>query len=105
MKNIKLSKEYKNKLLRKDGTLKKRYLNILSWNESLLIGKKIYPKRWGHKYASLIDDSDKYIDILNALKLKFSTGNDAPKGGKEGDYIKISKRALNKIERFISQYK
>jgi len=105
MKKIKLSKEYKNKLLKKDQSLKKRYLDILLWNGSLLIDKKIYPKRWGHKYKTLVDNSDKYIDILNALKLKFSTGNDAPRGGKEGDYIKISKKAIKKIERFICQCK
>lgn len=32
--------------------------------------------------------------ILTASNYKFSEGNDSPRGGKIGDYIKVSKRAM-----------
>ena len=52
---------------------------------------KIYPVyaagsgRWS-KYTDLTDD---FKCILNALKLKYAEGNDAPRGGSLGNYIKI----------------
>ncbi len=36
-------------------------------------------------------------DILNAEKLKFTIGNDAPRGGITGDFVKVSKTAFELI--------
>jgi hypothetical protein len=38
------------------------------------------------------------IQILSAQGYKFEKGNDAPKGGIKGEYLKISKTAINFIK-------
>lgn len=39
------------------------------------------------RFISKFDYSDKIINALNACKLKFVFGNDAPRGGVSGKYI------------------
>lgn len=39
------------------------------------------------RFISKFDHSDSIIDALNACKLKFVFGNDAPRGGVSGKYI------------------
>jgi hypothetical protein len=41
------------------------------------------------KHSSLVDKSRELISVLNLLKLKFETGNDSPRGGKTGYFVKI----------------
>ena len=51
--------------------------------------KKIRPAGYTGRgrFISKFDYSDKIIDALNACKLKFVFGNDAPRGGVSGKYI------------------
>lgn len=39
--------------------------------------------------VSVTDYRWQIMEALNACKIKFETGNDAPRGGAEGNYIKI----------------
>jgi len=41
--------------------------------------------------------------ILKAQGYKYSTGNDAPKGGITGEYVKLSRVAMNFIKNLISK--
>lgn len=41
--------------------------------------------------------------ILDAQGYKYATGNDAPKGGITGDYVKVSSVAMNFIKNLISK--
>lgn len=46
-------------------------------------------------FAHTSDYTYQILELLTKLKLKFEVGNDAPRGGKSGDFIKI----ITKIER------
>ena len=73
-------------------------LNINKDNEKILIstkenpikyGEKFYLKKWENGWGKLQDRSPRFIKFLEAVKIKYEIGNDAPRGGKAGDYIKI----------------
>lgn len=61
---------------------------------------KIYTDRWvgSGRRKNLQSTHSNVVELLGALKLKYKTGNDAPRGGREGNFIKISTRALAKIK-------
>lgn len=58
---------------------------------------KIYVKRWhiSGKHRSLKDHTYYIESILKATRYKYVKGNDAIRGGEEGNYIKVSKSAIN----------
>jgi len=41
------------------------------------------------RFTQNLDYTEKCLEILTFLKLKFEVGNDAPRGGLTGNYIKI----------------
>lgn len=49
-------------------------------------------------YLNTVSIKDDLIMLLSALSLKYNEGNDAPRGGKDGDFIKISSRAIIKLK-------
>lgn len=63
-------------------------------------GTKIYTDQWvgSGRRKNLQSIHSNVVELLNALGLKYKTGNDAPRGGQEGNFIKISARALTKIK-------
>lgn len=65
-----------------------------------IYGTKIYTDQWvgSGRRKSLQSIHNNVVVLLDVLKLKYKTGNDAPKGGQEGNYIEISSRALAKIK-------
>lgn len=96
MKN--LSKRQKAVLLTKKGEVSKNITNAL-WN-CRFEGNKIY-----HTYTSgsgrfTTNHSAKWtlLEILKAFNYKYTEGNDSPRGGKCGDYLKVSKRAMEFIK-------
>lgn len=58
-------------------------------------GNKIYFSSWKRngRHHTLADYSFRIIQILQAQKYKMEFGNDAPRGGKDGDFIKVSTTA------------
>lgn len=93
MKNLTL--KAKKEILTSSGSVKKLYKNALE--HSRFDGLKVYPKsyRGSGRYISLRDNSY-YVET--ALKLngyKYTSGNDAVKGGKVGDFIKTSKSGIS----------
>ena len=90
-----LSKKATEVLYTKKGTVQSNYVNAIKG--SRFDGNKIYPVSWSRsgKHVNLKDNT---FYITTALKLagyKFETGNDAPRGGNEGDFIKCSSTAIN----------
>lgn len=80
-----------------DDDLNRLYNYFKSAKESSI---KLYLKTWSRSCGryKLIDRAYfRTCEILQALKLKFETGNDAPRGGSEGDYILVSLKELRKI--------
>ena len=79
----------------KKGELNKLFLNALK--NSRMSKNKIYPASYtgSGRYINLSDYSF-YIEILLKDKgYKYTRGNDAPRSGKNGDFIKVSKTAMN----------
>lgn len=72
-----------------------RYLWILS---SLVTGgTTFHPFRWYNSGTNFSDKTQYVLNVLEALKLSYVRGNDAPRGGCEGRYIALTpnaKRAL-----------
>lgn len=89
-------------ILTAKGEVSKQFKNALmcaSYNESEL---KIYPCKWmksGRRFACS-DKTKTILDVLKAQGYKVEEGNDAPRGGLEGNYIKVSKTAFNFLKQF-----
>ncbi|NLB86065.1 MAG: hypothetical protein GX793_03270 [Bacteroidales bacterium] len=85
--------------LTKKGTLNRNIKNAVL---SILINPKkrrIYPKHYtgSGRYVNLKDYSFYITELLTLQGYKFTWGNDAPRGGKNGDYIQVSKAGLDFI--------
>ena len=82
------------KILKKNGELAKKYECIK--NELLARVKegivRFYPKKWTGSYGRrrLVNKSYDYMWFAEAFGLDYKLGNDAPRGGVEGDYIDIT---------------
>lgn len=83
-------------LTKKDRTLKKRYARVIYWltyHENDLVRPFVRKKN-----RSLRDETPDFIVMVNALEIGIIYGNDAPKGGCEGDYFKISRKGLLQLD-------
>ena len=90
-------------LVTKNNELSKIVKNAISecvYEENGKIRTKFY--HGAGRYISLYDYTFYITSILNRLGYKYKTGNDAPRGGKKGDFIKVSKVALNALKSLIS---
>ena len=84
------------------GEVSKQFRNALMCARFDETTNKIYPCRWmksGRKFACS-DKSALIINVLKAQGYRYEEGNDAPKGGLEGNYIKVSKAALSFLKQF-----
>ena len=70
-----------------------------------IYGTKIYTDQWvgSGRRKNLQSIRGNVIELLGTLNLKYKTGNDAPRMGQEGNFIKISSRALSKIKNLKSE--
>lgn len=91
-----------NLVMTKQGKIAKRYLGAISAFETMRKGRKIYPYSWSMHtgYCTLQGESyaNKVIEIAICLGITLSFGNDAPRGGREGEYKCLSKREINKLK-------
>lgn len=85
------------------GTVNKTISNALRGCRFDATTNKIYTKRYSGsgRYINLQDYSFYVSQILNLQGYKFETGNDAPRGGKEGDFFKVSKTAFNFLKKLL----
>jgi hypothetical protein len=68
---------------------------VHEWLQSIVIGKVInfrpvYTQGSSWKHSSLINKQSELAAALTAIKLSFTSGNDAPRGGKTGAFIRIT---------------
>lgn len=85
------------RMIKKDGTVSARYSDevriifreIVQATEKGRKSFRVHPKMWTgtRRHLTLVDNTHRYKDILEALGLAYVAGNDAPRGGAEGDYI------------------
>lgn len=88
-------------LTTKEGKLRARYSRAL-WKLLTYPQVKIYPRQWmqNGRHSELLDYSASYIEFFDALRLSYTTGNDAPRGGQTGYFIKLTPEALRKLPDF-----
>jgi hypothetical protein len=95
----KLTKKQNDFLYTKDGNLR----------SSVKIAQDVYegnglfrPVESSHRggRGTMKDVSYNVKALINAFGYKYTTRNDAPKGGKSGDFIKVSKLAGKKLNSF-----
>lgn len=61
-------------------------------------GNKVYPITFNHKVKSFKDRSPYILQILFLINEGYETGNDAPRGGRCGDYIETSEFAIKLLK-------
>jgi len=89
----------RNIIFTKAGKVNQNLLNALSNCSFNPTTNQIYTGyyngsgRWGTKQSA----EHHVIGFLNAQGYNFTKGNDAPKGGITGDFLKVSKTAFNFI--------
>jgi hypothetical protein len=54
------------------------------------------------RFTSNIDSHAATVDALNKLGLKFTQGNDAPKGGKTGQWISLNDKKAKDITKLFN---
>ena len=83
-------------LLRKDGHLRKEYRDTIN----RVNGTRIYhtQTRGRGRYINYYSFRHTLVELLNELGYKYREGNDAPRGGRTGDYIVITKSALKGLK-------
>jgi len=97
----KLAKADKRNLVTKiDGTLKSRVIEAVN---VCVFNRIIYPVFYTGKgnYVNKVTYFNELTTVLNLLNLKYEIGNDAPRGGANGEFIKISQIALSKLKSLV----
>ena len=86
-------------ILNKNGKINQTFQNMIDNCRIDHANRKIY-----HTYTSgsgrFTSNQSAYwyvTEFLKASGYKFKEGNDAPRGGKTGDFIKVSKTALKSL--------
>ena len=63
------------------------WITTLETNQVL---RPIFTQGSSWKYSSLVDKEFELTNVLNQLGIEFTKGNDAPRGGKTGAFVKIT---------------
>lgn len=95
MKAATLRKRIASRLTTKGGVLRKKYEPI--WLFILHAGTRYHGKTWRRsgRHVTLEDSRHRALrEALDLLGLDYATGNDAPRGGAEGDYIELTPKGL-----------
>lgn len=89
-------------ILTAKGEVSKNFVNALFCARFEDNTRKIYPCKWfknGRNFACT-DKTETITSVLKAQGYKYEEGNDAPKGGLEGNYIKLSAKAYEFLQSF-----
>ena len=92
----KLTIGQKETLYYKNGNMKFRYLNAI---DSYTSNGKFRTVQSGHRggRGTVSDQTYDLITIIEMFGYKYESGNDAPRGGVGGNYIKVSNTAAKNI--------
>lgn len=100
MKATTLEAKIQKHLTTKKGAIKDKY----SFYKDFLVQGYWFGKSWKGRgrHISLSDTSYRAaIEICDALGIDYSLGNDAPRGGKEGDFVEITKNGKRQIAEWV----
>ena len=95
MKKETLQARIKKHLYTKGGKLAKKYEDVIYLlNNPERVMRPIY---WRYKGRTLHDNSANLEWGLHALCIDYTTGNDAPRGGKNGYYVKLTAKGRRQV--------
>ena len=101
MKKETLQKRIKKHHYTKGGKLAKKYEDVIELlNNPERVMRPIY---WGYKGRTLHDNSANLEWGLYALGIDYTTGNDAPRGGKNGYYVKLTAKGRRQVAGYNKQ--
>ena len=101
MKKETLQKRIEKHLYTKGGKLAKKYEDVIELlNNPERIMRPIY---WGYKGRTLHDGSANLEWGLHILGIDYTTGNDAPRGGKNGYYVKLTAKGRRQVADYNKQ--
>lgn len=105
MKATTLNSRIKKNLTTKTGSIYSKFSDVIYLIEHP--ENIIRPVSWSrsNKRFNLRDVSSQIIDGLNRIGIDFETGNDAPRGGKEGFFIRLTKKGQNQVKDYNLQAK
>ena len=100
MKRETIEKRIAEHLMTKKGELMKKYSAPLFWLK--YYGNRTYTCRWlkNGRHFNLEDTTKNYTDLLKALGIDYTTGNDSPRGGAGGNYIELTAKGFRQVEEF-----
>lgn len=91
----------KKNLCTKKGEVKSRYAGAI---EEIKRGEtKFHYFKWSG-FSKPVGKLLLYQDVLRALKLSYTFGNSAQRCGKEGEYIELTKSAINSLKPVVSDF-
>ena len=86
----------------KSGQLNKRYETAINIIDVMSQNKTYHPLRWvkngRHFGASGENNVRKLKELCKALGIELLWGNDAPRGGMDGDYVYLNKKDIQKLK-------
>lgn len=98
MKKEILQARIKKHLYTKGGKLARKYEDVITLlNNPERIMRPIY---WGYKGRTLHDNSANLEWGLHALGIDYTTGNDAPRGGKNGYFVKLTAKGRRQVREY-----
>lgn len=106
MKKSTLEKRISANLLTKTGAVKVKYQLVIDLLKNPT--KVLRPTYWrtssGFKHLSLSDSSSDIKEGLKLLKVDYEEGNDAPRGGISGNYIKLTKKGQRQVRDYAISF-
>ena len=102
MKAETLQQRIERNLYTKKGQLAKIYretIELLQHPDRVL-----HPVQWGNKGRSLSDHSANIERGLDLIDIDYCTGNDAPRGGRNGYYIRLTPKGKRQVKEYAMQY-
>ena len=98
MKKETLQARIEKNLYTKGGKLAKKYELVIDLlNHPYRVMRPIY---WGYKGRTLHDGSANLEWGLHALGIDYETGNDAPRGGKNGYFVKLTAKGRRQVKEY-----
>ena len=105
MKKETLERRISANLLTKTGTIKVKYQLVIDLLKNP--SRILRPTQWRTPHSRHWSLSDKSSDIkegLKILKVDYEEGNDAPRGGITGNYIKLTKKGQRQVKEYAMSF-
>ena len=104
MKKETLKKRIYSELVTKSGKIRDKYRMAIAMITEPNAGRW-HLTHWSNKGRSLSDHRPDTREALELIGIDYELGNDAPCGGRNGDYIALTAKGRRQVKEFASAYK